>query len=88
IGRLLPKVDPFVVQEIQKSIDLETCERASKLSSDEKQNYIDMVARRNVLSSIQTIIQQSNTLSNLIREGRIAIVGGMYDIATGEIEFL
>ena len=77
-----------VVQEIQKSIDIETCERVSHLPADEKQSYIDMVARRNVLSSIQLIIQQSDTLSRLIREGRIAIVGGMYNIATGEIEFL
>ena len=77
-----------VVQEIQKSIDLETCERVSHLSAEEKQSYIDMVSRRNVLSSIQLIVKQSDTLSKLIREGRIAIVGGMYDIATGEIEFL
>jgi len=77
-----------VVNDIQKSIDIETCERVSKLSSDEKQSYIDTVARRNVLSSIQTIVKQSDTLSNLIRDGRIAIVGGMYNIATGEIEFL
>lgn len=77
-----------VVGDIQKSIDIETCERVSQLSPEEKEAYIDTVARRNVLSSIQAIIQQSDTLSNLVREGRIAIVGGMYNIATGEIEFL
>ena len=57
-------------------------------SADEKESYVDSVARRNVLTSIQTIVQQSETISNLIRDGRIAIVGGMYNIATGEIEFL
>jgi carbonic anhydrase len=77
-----------VVEEIHKSIDLETCEHVSQLTAEEKRAYINTVARRNVLSSIKTIIQQSDTLSNLIREGRIAIVGGMYNIATGEIEFL
>ena len=77
-----------VVNDIQKSVDIETCQRISDLTSDEKESYIDTVARRNVLSSIQTIVKQSETLSNLIREGRIAIVGGMYNIATGEIEFL
>ncbi len=77
-----------VVSDIQKSIDLETCQHVSKLTSDEKQSYVDVVASRNVLSSIQMITKQSDTLSNLIREGRIAIVGGMYNIATGEIEFL
>ncbi len=77
-----------VVIDIQKSIDLETCQHVAKLTPDEKQSYVDVVARRNVLASIQTIIQQSDTLSELVREGRIAIVGGMYNIATGEIEFL
>ena len=77
-----------VVHDIQKSIDLETCGQISKLSADEKESYVDTVARRNVLTTIQAIIKQSETLSNLIREGRIAIVGGMYNIATGEIEFL
>ncbi len=77
-----------VVSDIQKSIDLETCQHVSTLTSDERQSYVDVVARRNVLSSIQTIISESDTLSKLIREGRISIVGGMYNIATGEIEFL
>ena len=77
-----------VVSDIQQSIDLETCQHVSKLTPDEKESYVDTVARRNVLSSIQTIVKQSDTLNKLIREGRIAIVGGMYDIATGEIEFL
>lgn len=77
-----------VVHDIQKSIDLETCGQISKLSADEKESYVDTVARRNVLTTIQAIIKQSETLSDLIREGRIAIVGGMYNIATGEIEFL
>lgn len=77
-----------VVHDIQKSIDLETCGQISKLSADEKESYVDTVARRNVLTTIPAIIKQSETLSDLIREGRIAIVGGMYNIATGEIEFL
>ena len=33
-------------------------------------------------------LEQSQTLSDLVRDGRIAIVGAMYDVATGDIEFL
>ena len=77
-----------IVDEIHHSIDMETCRRLSELSTEEKETYVDTVARRNVLSSIETIIRESDTLSRLIREGRIAIAGGMYDVATGEIEFL
>ena len=38
--------------------------------------------------SVETMRQQSQTLDGLVREGRIAIVGAMYDVATGDIEFL
>jgi carbonic anhydrase/SulP family sulfate permease len=58
------------------------------LTDDDRQSYVDTVARRNVLTSIQSILQQSSTLSKLVREGKVAIVGGMYDVSTGEIEFL
>jgi carbonic anhydrase len=58
------------------------------MTADDRQSYVDTVARRNVLTSIQSIIQQSDTLSKLVREGRVAVVGGMYDVSTGEIQFL
>lgn len=77
-----------VVDDIQKSIDLETCQHVPELTDDDRQSYVDTVARRNVLTSIQSILQQSSTLSKLVREGKVAIVGGMYDVSTGEIVFL
>lgn len=77
-----------IVDDIQKSVDHDTCRHLSEMSPDDRQTYIDTVARRNVLSSIQSIIQQSDTLSKLVREGKVAIVGGMYDVSTGEIQFL
>ena len=33
-------------------------------------------------------MQESETLANLVKQGRIAIVGAMYDVTTGDIEFL
>ncbi|MDB5342353.1 MAG: sulfate permease-like transporter, superfamily [Schlesneria sp.] len=77
-----------VVDDIQKSIDLESCQHVTEMTADDRQSYVDTVARRNVLTSIQSIIQQSDTLSKLVREGRVAVVGGMYDVSTGEIQFL
>ena len=77
-----------VVSDIQRSIDMKTCQNVANLAPEEKQAYVDTVARRNVLMSIQSIIHQSETLSGLVREGRVAIVGGMYDVSTGRIEFL
>jgi hypothetical protein len=41
-----------------------------------------------VLRVVQQIRRQSQTLDNLARERHIAIVDAMYDVATGDIEFL
>ena len=46
------------------------------------------MARRNVARVVEEILQESQTLGDLVADGRIAIVGAMYDVATGNIEFL
>ncbi|HVV99519.1 MAG TPA: carbonic anhydrase, partial [Planctomycetaceae bacterium] len=77
-----------IVHDIQRSVDSTTCRSISALPAEEQQRYVDEVARRNVQMSIETVVEESETLRRLIDEGRIAIVGGMYDVSTGAIEFL
>lgn len=77
-----------IVDDIQASIDLDSCSLVPSMSEDERQAYVDEVARRNVLSSIQAILDESETLNRLVQEGRVGIAGAMYDVSTGEIEFL
>ena len=78
----------YIVNEIQRSTDPRACEGIHELPSPEREAFIDAVARRNVVRVVETILQQSQTLAQLSREGRIAIVPAMYDVATGRIEFL
>jgi len=47
----------------------------------------DEVMRRNVQRTVEVIRQRSEVLGRLEREGKIAIVGAAYDVATGQIEF-
>lgn len=47
-----------------------------------------MLARWNVLWVVERMREQSQMLDVLVRKGRIAMVGAMYDVVTGEIEFL
>lgn len=77
-----------VVDDIQKSFDLESCSRLSELSKEAAQEYIDSVARSNVLKSIETILDESATVNRLVHEGRVRIVGAMYNVSTAQIEFL
>jgi carbonic anhydrase/SulP family sulfate permease len=49
--------------------------------------FADRVACENVRNTIQKIRTESNTISRLEKEGNIAIVGGLYDIRTGTVDF-
>ncbi len=77
-----------IVQVIQQSIDPLTCQRLAQLSASEKEAFVDAVSRGNVSRVAEMVLQQSQMLSRLHQDGRIAIIGAIYNIATGEIEFL
>jgi carbonic anhydrase/SulP family sulfate permease len=77
-----------IVNDIQQSTDPIACRGAKEAPVAEKQSFVDAVARRNVLRVVERMRKQSQTLDGLVREGRIVIVGAMYDVVTGEIEFL
>ena len=78
----------YIVRDIQQWVDPVTCRGAEPLPAAEKQSFVDAVARRNVLRVVEQMRAQSRTLDGLVRDGRIAIVGAMYDVVTGAIEFL
>lgn len=58
-------------------------ERSSKNAA-----YVDAVARTNVLIGLDNIRRRSPILENLEKKNTIQIVGAMYDLATGTVEFL
>ena len=57
-------------------------ERTSKNAA-----FVDQVARTNVLRTVNDIRQHSSVLSGLERDGKIKIVGSMYHLAGGKVEF-
>ena len=58
------------------------------MQADEKSAFVDEVARRNVLQTARKIVEQSVAIRNLVEQGRIAIVGAIYDVVSGKIDFL
>jgi carbonic anhydrase len=49
--------------------------------------FVDAVSKKNVEMTLDNIRSQSVILSDMEKNGDIKIVGGMYDISTGEVEF-
>lgn len=50
--------------------------------------FVDEVAKTNVLRTVDTIRQQSSILSGLEKDGKIKIVGSMYHLVGGRVEFV
>jgi carbonic anhydrase len=50
--------------------------------------YVDAVARTNVRLGIDNVRRRSPILADLEKKNSIQIAGGMYDLATGAVEFI
>jgi carbonic anhydrase/SulP family sulfate permease len=76
-----------LVIEIQQAINPATLKKPDQWAAGEKAAYTNEISRLNVVRTIKTIRQRSATLNKLVEEGNIAIVGALYDVATGEVSF-
>jgi len=73
---------------IQGSIDSSQLKDFSSWADDKKKDYVDAVARKNVVNTMNYILEKSRILDRLVRENKIMIVGAVYDVHTGKVNFL
>lgn len=76
-----------LITEIQKSVDPETLKSLDLRLPGERAAYANEVSRRNILRTMRKIRQRSSTLDALVKDGKIAIIGSLYDISTGQVSF-
>ncbi|MDX2248878.1 MAG: carbonic anhydrase family protein [Bacteroidia bacterium] len=79
LTELLAKLQPAVYQE-RTTIDTES--RNSK-----NEDFVEKVASINVKRSVNAIIERSFILEQMIEQEEIAIIGAMYNIETGLVDF-
>lgn len=78
LSGLLNKISPVIKEE--KSI--KDNRRGSNLE------FVNSIAKLNILNSIETILNKSNTLKKLVAKNKIKIIGGLYDVGSGEVVFI
>ncbi|MCU0707091.1 MAG: SulP family inorganic anion transporter [Pirellula sp.] len=78
----------LIINEIQKSIPEEMLPGWDDRPQLVRESIIDEVARRNTLNSVRRIYEESETLRRMADEGKIAIVGALYHLETGVIDFM
>ena len=77
LTELLAKIQPAVYQEKQ------TKENRSSSNGE----FVENVASINVKRTVKNIIERSFILENMVENGEIGVVGAMYNIETGKVEF-
>jgi len=77
-----------LIHAIQACVPAEVAERSRAMDAGERRAFADEIAKRNVLATLRNIRQESPALDKLVNEGRVGIVGAMYDVQTGRVTFL
>jgi len=75
-----------MLQNIQPAIDRSDSFTGEKNSKNTA--YVDHVTEQNVLAVIENIKRKSPVLKEMADEGKIRIVGGIYDLKDGKVTFL
>lgn len=79
LTELLSKLQPAVYAE-RETLNVE--HRNSKNSM-----FVENVAAINVRRSVKSIIERSYIIEQMVENGEIGVVGAMYDVETGQVEF-
>lgn len=76
IGELVTHIKPAVQQERKNADD-----NSSNIS------FVSQVCKCNVNLQMQTILKESTILKSLLDKKQIGLVGGLYDVKNGQVEF-
>jgi carbonic anhydrase len=50
--------------------------------------FLNLAIEENVRETIANILDQSEVISEMVENGEVALVGGVYDLATGRVNWL
>lgn len=67
---------------------LEASSDVSGRHDSKNKAYVDAVVDANVRQTVRDILDQSPIIDDLVIEGRLAVVGAVYDVATGKVRWL
>ena len=76
-----------LINKIEPAVDAVTEPADESLRNSKNLEFVDKVAAKNVELTIENIRKQSPVLAEMEENGEIKIVGAMYDIASGAVEF-
>ncbi len=76
-----------LIQKITPAVEAVTEPKDESLRNSKNIDFVDEVAKKNVELTINNIHKNSPILSEMEKNGEIKIIGAMYDITSGEVNF-
>lgn len=77
-----------MLEKLKPAVNAVATPEDPSLRNSQNIDFVNEVAKKNVELSIQRILNESEVLAEMQASGEIKIVGGMYDIKTGEVLFM
>lgn len=76
-----------MLAKIRPAVDRVRDPQDPALRNSRNETFVQAVANANVTLAVQQIRERSTILNELIAAGQIGLVGGMYDLTSGKVEF-
>ncbi len=76
-----------LINKIEPAVDAVKEPKEEALRNSKNMNFVNEVAEKNVMMTIDNIRSSSEVLAEMENNGEIKIVGGMYDLETGKVKF-
>ena len=76
-----------MLSKIKPAVEAVAEPKDASLRNSSNPEFVDNVASKNVLLAINNIMKDSPVLAEMANNGDIKIVGAMYDINTGAVDF-
>lgn len=77
-----------LINKIEPAVEAVKEPKDEQLRNSKNLEFVDAVSSKNVLIAIANIRSKSPILVEMEKNGQIKIIGGMYDIKTGKVDFL
>lgn len=76
-----------MLEKIKPAVDAVISPKDLSLRNSSNLDFVNEVAKKNVEITIQKILNDSEVLAEMEQKGEIRIIGAMYDISTGVVNF-
>ncbi|TWU59232.1 Carbonic anhydrase 2 [Rubripirellula tenax] len=76
-----------IVDEIKPSVPGLAVGALDQLSTVAFEEMVDQVSKQNVRHTVEQVINRSTVIREAVHQGRVKVIGALYDVKSGNIEF-